>query len=91
MMRGPRFRPDLVIVLKSDEQMHDTGAGDGSDGLVLVGEIGRDRFRPPRKSRGDCGRQVGTAIASGEDLDEFVADRTTGTKDGNHSGSAFHR
>lgn len=61
----PHFLPEHVIVLETNGQMHNTGAGDGAEGLVLIREIGGEKF------------------------DEFVANGTARSEDGDHSDLAF--
>jgi hypothetical protein len=40
----PHFAPNVVIVLKTNEQVHNFGASDSADGLVLIRQIGGNGF-----------------------------------------------
>src|ERR1035441_7957140 len=69
--------------------MHGAGAGDGTDGLVLVSEIGGDRLRRSGSRPRIAADKPEPVIPSGENFDEFVANRSPCSEDGSYLDPAF--
>src|SRR5664280_2989259 len=87
----PHFLPDLVIVLQTNEQMHNAGTGNGADGLVFIREIGGECFGRAMCRPRIAANYAESLIPCGEKFDEFVCNGTACSKNGDHSNPAFAR
>jgi hypothetical protein len=78
-----------VIVIETNEKMHDARPCDGVDGLVLVREVGGDHLRSGGHRTCVASYEPERLIPRREEFDHFICYNAACTEDGDHVRSAL--
>jgi hypothetical protein len=78
------FPPLFQVILQTDQQKRDTGAREGLDSILRLREIGSQRLDCSSTRLGIAADQPDALISGAEQFGKFIADRSTGSKYGDH-------
>lgn len=73
-----------MIVLETNEKIHDGRACHGADGLVLVREVGGDHLGSAGHRTGVASYESERVVLRGEEFDHFIGYSATCTEEGDH-------
>jgi hypothetical protein len=77
----PHFRPQSVIVFETNEKINDARTRHGADGLILVREVGGERFRGARHGMSVSSYESERLLLNREEFNHFIAYNAACTKD----------